>query len=228
MNTKHSRFLVALIVVLAPAFLPTGSRALSQEQKVRDHVVNDLFGFAVTIPPGRTATRVQHVASDAKTLFISVSLPKPVNIEIYAECDPQHDEELGVQIQRYISELRRLGGTEIVSSGPQPVSLGSLQGSKYQIHFSGPDGRASHVIWIGGKRKPQPHDRRVIVVSVTLGGDSLDVAEYESELNVVVQSFEWLDSPTQKPATFKEVDFRIGNVGLVSSRSSVLSQFGKP
>ncbi len=33
---------------------------------------------------------------------------------------------------------------------------------------------------------------------------------------------------TQKPETLNEVDFRVGNVRLGSSRSSVLRQFGKP
>lgn len=175
------------------------SRALSQEQTVRGRVVNNVFGFAVTIPPGRTATRVEHVASDARTLFISVSLPKPVNIDINAELDPEHEAEPDAQIRRYIDHLRKLGCTDIVSSGPQPISLGNLAGGKYRIHVIEPDGEPNDVIWISGKRTLQPHNNHVILVSVTLGGSSADVAEYESEMDAVVQSFEWIDSPAMPP-----------------------------
>jgi ABC-type proline/glycine betaine transport system permease subunit len=70
METIKLRNAASLIAMLLLALLPIQSKTLSQEQQVRGRVVNDAFGFAVTIPPGRTATRVQHITSDAKTLFL--------------------------------------------------------------------------------------------------------------------------------------------------------------
>lgn len=122
-----------------------------------------------------------------------MSLPKPVNIEINAERDPEHDEGVDAEIRNYINLLRKSGCTDIVCSGPQPVSLGNLPGTRYRIHLIGPDGMAGDVIWIDGKRTSQKQNDHVVTVSITLGGSSSDVAEYESELDSVVRSFEWLD-----------------------------------
>ena len=115
MNTTRLRCVIALIALLLLTIVPIRSKVLTQEKKVQGRVANEAFGFAVTIPPGRTATRVQNV----KTLFISVSLPKPVNIDIQAEVNPEHDEELDATIQQYIKLLRDSGETDIVRSDPQ-------------------------------------------------------------------------------------------------------------
>jgi len=182
---------MALIAIFLLTLVPVRSKMLHEEQKVQGRVANEGFGFAVTIPPGRTATRVQNI----KTLFISVSLPKPVNIEIHAELDPNPEEKFDARIQGYLKLMRESGETDIALSDPQDVLLGNLRGARYRIHFNKADGKSADVIWIQARRTIQKPDRRVIIVQVTLGGDSSDVTEYESELNLVTGSFEWFDSP---------------------------------
>jgi hypothetical protein len=191
---RHILALAVALVALPVLFAPHS--ASGQERTVRDRVENSAFGFAVTIPPDRTATQVQHSGGDSPTLFITVALSRPVGLDFFAAFGPNQNNDLDADVRAHIKSLRDLHVTNITYNEGQPTMLGKLPARKYRVHCLDSEGSSYSEVWIVAKRALSD-SKGVVTYTVTLGGLTADVAASESDLDTMVRSFEVIDfTPT--------------------------------
>lgn len=179
-----------VIAVLALVLLSTMGKVVAQERKVQGRVENSAFGFAVTIPPERTATLVQNSSIGSPTLFITVALPKPVGLDLLAEFSSDRNRDPDADIRAHIKSLSKLGVKDITRDEGQAVMLGDLPARKYRVHCTDSEGASNSEVWVVARRALRDESKRSITYTITLGGPSADVEASEADLDSLVRSFE--------------------------------------
>jgi hypothetical protein len=190
---------VFAITLFAATILVTMGTAVAQERKVQGRVENPALGLALTIPPERTATLVQSSSSGIPMLFISVELPKPVGLDFIAEFSEDYNKAPEATIETSIKLLKELGIKDIKRDKGQTIMLGNLPAQKFRVRNTDSDGNSYSQVWIIARRLLQNGSKKLITYTITLGGSSTDVDLSESDLDLLVQSFEVIDIATTPP-----------------------------
>jgi hypothetical protein len=190
---------VFVITVFAAGLLAAMGTTVAQERKVQSRVENPVFGFAVTIPPERTATLVQSSSSGIPMLFITVKLPKPVGLDFLAEFSDDYNKAPEEIIEASIKLLKELGIKDIKRDKGQAIMLGNLPAQKFRVHSTDSDGNSYSQVWVIARRLLQNGSKKLITYTITLGGSSADVDLSEGDLDLLVQSFEVIDIVTTPP-----------------------------
>jgi hypothetical protein len=185
--------------VFAAGLLAAMGTTVAQERKVQGRVENPVFGLAVTIPPERTATLVQSSSSGVPMLFITVTLPRPVGLDFFAEFSNDFNKAPEADIDASIKYMKELGIKDIKRDKGQAIMLDNLPAQKFRVNSTHSDGDSYSQVWIVARRLLQNGSKKLITYTITLGGSSADVDSCEGDLDLLVRSFEVIDIATTPP-----------------------------